>query len=289
MQCIVHAGGFLDSLVTKFANTSSVWQNEINPIAKRLFSLLFALEFMWQLVVKKIFAGDVEKIWVFFFTRTILGFLFAHYITNPELYQQVIEYVANLGSKVSGYTLSLTPGNNYYNSLSPSEVIGNFACIADSIHQISDKTGSFNYLTVKFALAIMQVLLFVVLAFLSFYLMKVILQAYFLLYAGFLLTGFAGSSWTVTFWQQYVKAISGTCIKFLAVCFILGILEGEVRGWAAQINAAYIANDIIILSGVVLNILGSSIVMLLLSYQLPEWAALTLTNNVKVRFFNDAG
>ena len=127
----------------------------------------------------------------------------------------------------------------------------------------------------------MQVLLFVVLSFIGFYLIKVILQTYFLLYAGFILTGFAGSSWTTSFWQRYIQAISGMAIKFLAVSFLMGILTSQIKGWAIDINTA---NNIIDLAAVVLKVLGSAIIIALLSHELPEWAASTLASNINMRF-----
>ena len=278
--CSVKNGGVLDSMVSQFANVASNWQNQINPIAKRIFYILFAMEFMWQLAVQKVFAGDIEKLWVFFFTRSVLCFFFARYLVDVKLYQQIIEYFASLASRLSNFSLSLTPGNNFA-TMGPSEVIGHFACIADSIHQVSDTTGALQYMTLKFSLAIMQVLLLVVLSFIAFYLIKVLLQAYFLLYAGFILTGFAGSSWTMPFWQRYVQAISGIAIKFLAVCFLLGILTTQMKGWTVDINAATNIRD---LSSVILKVLGSSIIIALLSHELPEWAASTLSGNLNMRF-----
>ena len=80
--CVVKGGGILDSLLMQFANITNQWQNVINPLAKKIFFILFGMEFMWQLTVKKVFAGDVEKLWVFFFTRTVLCFFFAKYLVS---------------------------------------------------------------------------------------------------------------------------------------------------------------------------------------------------------------
>ncbi len=278
--CSVQGGGILDNVVTQFGNAAASWENQINPIARKIFFILFGMEFMWQLAVNKVFAGDVEKLWVFFFTRTVLCFFFAKYIINVKLYQKIIEYFINLGSNIGGYSLSLNAGSNF-NSLGPSEIISNFSCIANAIHQVTDSTGSLEYLTLKFTLAIIQVVLFVVLSLIAFYLIKVILQTYFLLYAGFILTGFAGSSWTMSFWQRYIQAISGMAIKFLAVTFLLGVLTTQMKGWAADINAA---GNIVDLAAVILKVLGSAIIIALLSHELPEWAASVLAGNVNMRF-----
>ncbi len=276
--CHIASGGVFDSLMSQFCNAAATWEIYINPIAKKIFYILFGMEFMWQLTVRKIFAGDVEKLWVFFFTRSVLGFFFAKYLVDVNLYKQIIEYFASLGGMFGGFTLNLTPGHNF-GTLGPSEVISNFACIADSIHQATDSTGAFEYLTLKFSLAIMLVLLLVILVYIAFYLMKVILQAYFLLYAGFILTGFAGSSWTMSFWQRYLQAIIGMSVKFLAVCFLFGVLNIQIKSWAADISTA---TNIISLGSIILKTLGSAMIIGLLAHQLPEWAASTLAGSINM-------
>jgi P-type conjugative transfer protein TrbL len=278
--CNIAPGGVLDNIVTQFANAGNTWQTKINPIAKKIFFILFGMEFMWQLVVKKVFAGDIEKLWVFFFTRTVLCFFFAKYIINVELYQQIIEYFASLGGATSGYTLSLSAGQNFKN-LGPSEIIGNFSCISQAISNVSDGTGALDYITLKLTLAIIQVVLLLVLSLTAFYIIKVILQAYFLLYAGFILTGFAGSSWTKSFWQRYLQAVSGVAIKFLTVSFLLGVLMVQMKGWATDITAA---KDIVALGAVILKVLGSAVIIGLLCGELPEWAASVLAGNVSMQF-----
>ena len=58
-------------------------------------------------------------------------------------------------------------------------------------------------------------------------------------------------------------------------------LSAQMKGWAVDINAA---KDIINLGEVILKVLGSAIIIALLSHQLPEWAASTLASNVNMRF-----
>ena len=130
----------------------------------------------------------------------------------------------------------------------------------------------------------MFVVLMVVLSIMAFYLIKIILQAYFLLYVGFILTGFSGSSWTNNYWINYLNAISGIAIKFLCVCFLLGVISNQMRGWVIEINNA---QDTIVLSSIVLKVLISSIIFSLISWQIPEWAASVLSKNVNTRLGTD--
>lgn len=279
--CHIEGGGILDNLVTSFGNAAKGWETQISPLAKRIFYVLFFLEFMWQLIIKKIFSGDIEKLWVFFFTRTVLGFFFAHYLVDVNFYQAAITSIAHIGTNLGGYVLNITPGNNF-NSFGPSEVIGHFSCLADSIHVITDDTGAFQYITTKFTLSIIQVLLFIILAFIAYTLMKTIIQTYFLLYVGFFLTGFAGSSWTASYWEKYVSALSEMAIKFLSISLLMGVVKVQMASWANIINAAN--DDIYKLSAAVIQILGSSFIIALIVYQLPEWAASRLNGSIKLRY-----
>jgi type IV secretory pathway TrbL component len=102
-MCQIKSGGVLDDLVSQFGNAAHTWQNQINPLARNIFYALFGMEFMWQLTVKKVFAGDIEKLWVFFFTRAVLGLFFAKYLINVETYQAAIMSIAKIGANASGY------------------------------------------------------------------------------------------------------------------------------------------------------------------------------------------
>lgn len=277
VSCNTSSGGALDNLLIQFANSASNWQYTIEPLAKKIFYILFVTEFMWQLTVKKVFAGDIEKLWVFFFTRISLCFFFAKYIVNIKLYKQAIEYIMVLGGRASGFNMGSNVGGLM--SLGPSEVVSNFACISDVVHQVTDTTGAFDYLTLKFTLAILQVLLLIILVYIAFQLIKVILQTYFLLYVGFLLTGFSGSSWTYTFWERYVRTVVGIAIKFLAFCFILGVLMNQMHSWANDMNTA---TSNIELGGIVLKVFASSLIYALLIAELPEWASSNLTGSVNI-------
>jgi type IV secretory pathway TrbL component len=151
---------------------------------------------------------------------------------------------------------------------------------ADSVHTLSDDTGIASYITLKITLAIIQVVLFIVLSFIAFCLIKVLLQTYFLLYIGFILTGFVGSSWTMNYWQRYLQAISAMAVKFLVMCVLVGVLANQAVLWSELINQA--GMNIIKLSGAILNILGSSIILALLIYQLPDWMASALAGEVRL-------
>lgn len=281
--CMVKGGGVLDGLVNQFSTVANNWQTFINPIAKKIFFILFGMEFMWQLTVKKVFAGDVEKLWVFFFTRTVLCFFFAKYLVNVNLYRDLIMYFSALGSQLGGFSLGI--GGGGVNTIGPSAVMSNFSCLADSIHTATDQTATIGGITIKFTLAIIQVLLFITLIFIAFYLMRIILQAYLIVYIGFLFAGFAGSSWTFSYWQRYLASVISIGVKFFVVCLIMGVLNNEMKGWSADINRAT-QDGLGVLMGVVIHVFGSSIIIALAIWQLPEWFSSSITGQIATGLAN---
>ncbi len=277
--CIIKGGGILDNILLQFGNAATSWQNTIEPIAKKFFFLLFSMEFMWQLIVKKVFAGDIEKLWVFFFTRTVLCFFFAKYLVNIEMYRGIIEFLSGLGSSIGGFSLNMKPGSGM-NTIGPSAVISSFSCMADMIHTATDQTGTLDFITLKITLAIIQVILFIVLIFIAYYLMQVILQAYLIVYADFLFAGFAGSSWTRDYWERYLGAAISVGAKFFVVCLLMGVLNAQMKIWVNDINQA-MNSDLIILAAVICRVCATAIIISLALWQLPDWFASALGGQVR--------
>ena len=281
--CNPQGGGDLDNMILSFIQNATAWISETNKIAQKIFMLLFFMEFMWQLVVKKVFAGDIEKLWVFFLVRIILGLFFAKYIVNIELYKGVIQYISSIGMNIAKIGFNLNPQQADGLILGPSKIMGYFTCVADSVHKVTDDVGVLQYITLKITLAIMQVLLFVILSLMAYCIILAYIQMYFLLYAGFILTGFSGSSWTMGYWQKYVQTISYVAIKFFVICILMGLLTGTMTEWTNKF-AKIIGSDnqLMGLAGLCINILGSAIILGIMIWQIPEWAANSLSSTINI-------
>lgn len=281
--CVIHAqGGLLDKFIGDFASIAVSLGAKSDQYAHWIFWLLFAFEFMWQLVIKKVFAGDIEKLWLFFFTRMILGMFFAKYIINLELYKGIISFFATFGSELAKINFKITDGGaSLFHGLTPSMIISYFSCVADAVHAVTDGSGVISYITLKVFFAIMLIIVFMLLLVLAFVLIKVLFQTYILLYAGFILVGFAGSSWTMNYWQRYLQAISAMAIKFMIITVLMGFIQAESVNWMTQISNA--RGSIQGLAGALISILGETTIFTLIAYQLPEWAGTVLAGEVRIR------
>ncbi len=278
--------GSLDVILTKFATTSMGWLTTTEKWAKIIFGILFGLEFMWQLSVRKVFAGDVEKIWVFVFTRLCLGFFFGKYLVNIELYTGIISLFMKIGTEAGGINIDPSSGVVKFG---PSEILNYMNCVTYAMDKSSSNLG-ISHIGMSMFMGIAEAVMMIALSVIAFIVMKALLQSYFMQYGGFVMTGFAGSSWTQSFWNGYLKGIISVSVKLLACCLIMSLLMGVIQAWGNQIIADYnhFGNDtatlIVALSSDLMLALGTSIIMAMIAYQLPEWAASILSGEINANF-----
>ncbi|MBY0380045.1 MAG: type IV secretion system protein [Burkholderiales bacterium] len=284
-SCSVQSGGVLDNLMMTFCNQMLQFGQNSSNLANKIFMTLFAVEFLWQLTVNKVFAGDIEKLWVFFFVRSCMGLFFAKYLVNVDVYRGIILFIAEYGTKFAGFTTNFQGSvSNVFANVTPSSMVGYFTCISDVVHQSTDSSGVFAFLTTKYLLAITLILFFVVITCIAFLLMEVFIKTYFLLYVGFILTGFAGSSWTINYWQRYLQQISAMALEFLTQCILLGVLKTQADNWLILLNKT--SADLSDLIAALINIFGVSLIFLLLMYTMPRWVSNKLAGEVRLKLDN---
>ena len=281
-DCFINQGGVFDDLIFKFfAQLVAAGQYSQN-FAHIVFMTLFAFEFLWQLAVKKVFAGDVEKIWVFFFTRASLGFFFAHYFTNIDFYQSIIEFFISFGCKISGldFKSGSKIGSSILDGMSPSGLISYFTCTLDLFHSAGETTGVVAYVVTKIVLALTEVLLFVIMVLISYQIIELFIKTYFILYAGFILTGFAGSSWTFNYWQRYFQQVIAISLEFLMMCILLGMLKYNVTNWQHKIVENLELQNMVMY---IFNIVGIALLFERLMHTLPQWASNKLSGEIRIK------
>ena len=290
ITCNAYGGdGNLDKILLKFANMARGWTTVIEPWAKRIFYICFSMEFMWQLTVRKVFAGDTEKLWVFFFTRIILGIFYATYLVNIKLYIAIIQFFTNLGAQAGGININPATGVVAYG---PSEILGTMQCVTAAIDASVSNLGM-SHIAFSIFMGIAEICLMISLSIIAFIVMKALLQAYFIQYAGFIMAGFAGSSWTQPFWNSYLKGIIAVAIKLFACSLIMALLMGVVQSWGNQFVADYqhyesgtldMGQFIGALTSDIMLTLGTSIIIAMIAYQMPDWAASILSGEINANF-----
>lgn len=276
-------GGLLDIFLQNYYNASQSWIGVLAPIATKLFWFWFTCEFLWQLTFKKILTNDLQKLYVFFVIRIFTAYFFAQCFVNPDFYLGIIQYFTTLGAQAGGFSVNPTSGNPF-GTLSPSGIINIGLCSWNSLFAfLGANTGwasVVNAIIYAVPMIIMTLLITLVAIIMALALVMLALESYIVLFGGFILCGFAGSSWTQSFWQRYLSYVGGIAIRFFVMCLILGLMQTQLNTLFAYIVSASSGSDYVTLIGVFFNTLICMIINAFIVLKVPAMAGAMLSGQV---------
>jgi hypothetical protein len=221
--CSVSPGGTsgFDTILNTYSTIAGKWANQLLPKATTLFWGFFGLEFLYQLTFKKILSFDMSKLYVFFVIRIFTAYMFAHIFLDITFYTGIITYFTNLGSQLGGTSITLSGGASGM-AVSPSSIM-NFLECQYAIPAGALALGSFSPLGGDLFAMLLFAVLTLILS-IPITLMITMIDAYVVIFGGFILCGFSGSSWTQSYWQKYLSYVGGVAIRLFVTCLILGVV-----------------------------------------------------------------
>ena len=271
--CSLVGGGYYDTILNSFSGVAATWNAKLLPLVTRIFWGVFAAEFLYQLTFKKILSNDIGKLYVFFVIRMFTAYVFAYVFLNLDTYMGIINFFTRIGSELSGTATSMNlQGGAGGMGVSPSAISGyldcKFGAILAGIGTIAAIGGFFVSGFGAFLFNILLVLL-LLMNIISIMLLITMLDAYVVIFGGFILVGFSGSSWTQSYWQKYLSYAVGTGIRLFVTCLILGLIIAAFEGISAPAS-----------SNGLFAILGVLMMSVYLLMTVPSKAASMLTGSM---------
>lgn len=273
--------GTLDQILNQYYSVTSMWQSVIVPKVKALFWFFFAAEFLYQITFKKVIANDIQKLYVFFVGRIFVAYMFAEIFLAPSFYFGIIKYFINLGAAASGFSVDMSSGNPFA-GFSPSGILNLGNCLWNEVFaRLADAglTEIVNAILYGLPFIFITITVFILSAVMALGLMLTALEAYIVLYGGFILTGFSGSSWTQNYWQRYLSYVGGVAIRLFVTCLIVGIIKGQTMAIFNNMLQMENANWVVFL-GFLIKILISTFINAVLVMTIPAKAASMLNGSV---------
>lgn len=228
--CSISPGGNYDDILNAFINAATTWNVKLLPLVTRIFWGIFAAEFLYQLTFKKILSNDVGKLYVFFVIRMFTAYVFAYIFLNLQTYIGIIGFFTRIGADLGGSTISVTHGSGGM-GITPSGIMNLLECKFKGILLILT-AGAVIPLTggmqTFFGNSLLVVIILMNLVAVT--MVITMLDAYIVLFGGFILVGFSGSSWTQSYWQKYLSYAVGTGIRLFTTCLILGLIVTAMQG-----------------------------------------------------------
>ncbi len=280
--CYANAlGQIFDDIVRMVGSTSRNWLTPMQQMAIQIFSIFFLPETIWM-ILKKYLEGDIGRAYSLFFIRMITGGFYFYWITHPEIFFGIVQYFATAGAKASGFTISTTGDF----SVKPSDVMNYFGNVSDAIGgQLGEINGIRDGITILFSgFEILIVLLCLIV--IALMLTVTELETYVVCCGGIGLAGFAGSSWTMGYFQSYLRFVVAVGVKMMFMCLVLGMLGSHIEHFSSAMSIC--ANPRVCSLGRFTNELTvgviDCIVLTYLSYHIPNLASSLLSGNLNMNY-----
>ena len=226
LVCKLQSGGVFDSILSNFFSTTSSFVPKILPKVTQIYWLLFGLEFVYELTFEKIMKFNLEKLYVWFVIRIFIGFMFAHIFLDPSFYSSIIKLFVQAGGTMSGSTINIT-GPNPLGDFTPSAILGANGCVSSAISAVMP-TNFITGASTIIMLLILQYGFMIVTVVIAMLMFLVIIESYVVLFSGFFMTAFAGSSWTKDFWYKYMTSVVRIGIKMMLMAGLFSICYTQI-------------------------------------------------------------
>lgn len=227
--CSMVHSGYYDNILNTFVGVTATWQAKLLPLVTRIFWGVFAAEFLYQLTFKKILSNDLSKLYIFFVIRMFTAYIFAFVFLNLQTYMGIIGFFTRIGGDLGGSATHLNlSGGTAGMGITPSGMLGFLECkfgtIMVTVGTMATFAGIFSSGVGTF-LANSLVIMIILINLIAVILLITMIDAYVVIFGGFILVGFSGSSWTQSYWQKYLSYAVGTGIRLFMTCLILGLVS----------------------------------------------------------------
>lgn len=258
---IAASPGVLDDINQSYKDATTNWLKNVEPIARSLFWKLAAIEFAWATIVWAMQQEHVQSFTVALTKKIIgIGFFYALLINAPDWMNAIVQSFRQTGETAAGVTSGLTPSLIFDRGIDIAA-----ACIK-AIHA----KGLVDTVAAAILAGWTAICIVVAFAIVAAQLLIALVESYIVISAGILFLGFGGSRWTTDLAQKYIGYAVATGVKLFILFLIIGVAETQSRDW---INLLATSSSKGTNFGLMFSMLGASIVLVFLAFQIPSTAA----------------
>lgn len=262
--CQMVPGGALDNFEADFYNQAQRFATNVLPTVTKIYWFLFGIWVLYEMSFDKILGWNIDRLYLWWIARIFVAYLIEHIFLDPTFYVGIIQFGAMLGSKMGGF--SIDPNSSApLGVFTPSAIMSVNKCVAYAIKNanvgVLNILASLELWTIQFGFLIISGIA-------AFYVMYLSIKIWIALFVGFINAMFAGNSWTVNWWQQYLATVMRYAMELVIVSAMLGVIFNQLMAFVAQLTAANA--DIIDNYGTYLITLGEMGFMTFLMFTLPQ-------------------
>lgn len=251
------------AILNQYRAQRTIWFTAVWPFANTLFGLLATIEFAWSAAVMLLEKSDMQS-WTSALVRKMMwiGAFYALLIYGRYWIPAITDSFELIGQKASGT-----------GPMAPSDVFTRGIDIAGALMATSSTAAFFTNLGTSLAMIFTGIV--TALAFIAITVQFVVamVESYIIVAAGFIFVGFGGSRWTAPYVERYIGLGVATGVKIMLLYLLIGTGMNLSVDWLtdAQNIAANASPGMS-----ALEIMGASIIFMMLCWQIPKLFAAVL-------------
>ena len=251
------------AILNQYRNQRTTWFTMIWPYANTLFGLLATIEFAWSAAVMLLEKSDMQS-WTSALIRKLMwiGAFYALLIYGRTWIPAITDSFELIGQTASGT-----------GPMAPSDVFTRGIDIAGALMATSSTAAFFTNLGTSLAMIFTGII--TALAFIAITVQFVVamVESYIIVAAGFIFLGFGGSRWTAPYVERYIGLGVATGVKIMLLYLLIGTGMNLSVDWMTDAqNIATNASPAMS----ALEIMGASIIFMMLCWQIPKLFAAVL-------------
>ncbi|KTD38612.1 conjugal transfer protein trbL [Legionella nautarum] len=239
----IHNADLFDSILNRFATTTSQWGKQIQAYASWLFWSLTLISMVWTYGFMALRKADLQE----FFAETIrffvvTGFFFWLLENGPAIAMSIIDSLRQIASKASGLN----------KLVSPSGIVDIGFDIAS---KVVDASSIWSPASTTVGL-IMAAVILVVLALVGINMLIILISAWILAYGGVFLLGFGGGRWTQDIAMNYYRTVLSIALQSFAMVLIIGIGKSFIDQYYAAMSGDMAIKELFVMLVVAIILLS---------------------------------
>lgn len=251
------------AILNQYRGQRTAWFTAVWPFANTLFALLATIEFAWSAAVMLLEKSDMQSwtsalvrkvMWIgAFYALLLYGRFWIPAITDS--FEQIGQAAARTGP------------------MSPSDVFTRGIDLAGALMSASSSADFFTNVGTSIAMIFTGIV--TALAFIAITVQFVVamVESYIIVAAGFIFVGFGGSRWTAPYVERYIGLGVSTGVKIMLLYLLIGAGMSLSVDWMAAAQSIGSTSS----PGMsALEIMGGSIIFMMLCWQIPKLFAAVL-------------
>jgi type IV secretion system protein TrbL len=251
------------AILNQYRDQRAAWFTAIWPYANNLFGMLAVIEFAWSAAVMLLEKTDLQS-WVAALVRKVmwLGAFYALSLYGRFWIPAITDSFELIGQNAAGT-----------GPMSPSDVFTRGIDLAGALTATSSSAAFFTDLGTSLTMVVTGIV--TALAFIAITVQFVVamVESYIIVAAAFIFVGFGGSRWTAPYVERYIGLGVSNGVKIMLLYLLIGTGMQLSAGWMTEAeNIA--SNSSPAMSA--LEIMGASIIFMMLCWQIPKLFAAVL-------------